>query len=57
MNDILQQTYALGQSVWYDSISRGAIRGGELKKLLDAGVRGVTTNPALFHKALAGSAD
>ena len=57
MNDILHQTYALGQSVWYDSISRGAIRGGELKKLLEAGVRGVTTNPAIFQKALAGSAD
>lgn len=57
MNDILRQTYALGQSIWYDSISRGAIRGGELKKLLEAGVRGVTTNPAIFQKALAGSAD
>ena len=57
MNDILQKTYALGQSVWYDSISRGAIRSGELKKLLEAGVRGVTTNPAIFQKALAGSAD
>lgn len=57
MNDILRQTYALGQSIWYDSISHGAIRGGELKKLLEAGVRGVTTNPAIFQKALAGSAD
>lgn len=57
MNANLKKTFELGQSIWYDSISRAAIRGGELAALRDAGVRGVTTNPSIFQKALAGSAD
>ena len=52
MNANLVKTHELGQSIWYDSISRAAIRGGELQALRDAGVRGVTTNPAIFQKAL-----
>ena len=52
MNANLAKAHELGQSIWYDSISRAAIRGGELKALMDAGVRGVTTNPAIFQKAL-----
>ena len=52
MNANLVKTYELGQSIWYDSISRAAIRGGDLKRLMDAGVRGVTTNPAILQKAL-----
>ncbi len=52
MNANLAKAYELGQSVWYDSISRAATRGGEMKSLIDAGVRGVTTNPAIFQKAL-----
>jgi len=55
MNPILVKTHELGQSIWYDSISRAAIRGGELRGLLEAGVRGVTTNPAIFQKALSSS--
>ncbi len=55
MNENLKLAHELGQSIWYDSISRSAIRGGELKKLLDEGVRGVTTNPSIFQKALSGS--
>ena len=52
MNANLVKAHELGQSIWYDSISRAAIRGGDLKRLMDAGVRGVTTNPAIFQKAL-----
>lgn len=52
MNANLAKAYRLGQSIWYDSISRAATRGGELKALVGAGVRGVTTNPAIFAKAL-----
>ena len=52
MNANLAKAHELGQSIWYDSISRAAIRGGELKALMDSGVRGVTTNPAIFQKAL-----
>jgi transaldolase len=49
---------ALGQSIWLDYIRRQMIDGGELKKLIDAdGLRGVTSNPAIFQKAIAGSHD
>ncbi|MEE8557417.1 MAG: transaldolase family protein, partial [Myxococcota bacterium] len=47
-----------GQSIWYDNIRRGLITSGELQDLVDnGGVLGVTSNPAIFEKALAGSAD
>jgi transaldolase len=54
----LQQLAALGQSVWYDNISRSIIASGQLKKLVEAGeVRGVTSNPTIFEKAIGGSDD
>jgi transaldolase len=47
-----------GQSVWYDNIRRGLIISGELQRLIDAdGVRGLTSNPAIFEKAISGSDD
>ncbi len=46
-----------GQSIWYDNIRRALIDSGELQALLDAGVMGVTSNPSIFEKAIAGSAD
>ena len=47
-----------GQSVWYDNISRGLIMSGEMRRLIaEDGVRGMTSNPAIFEKAIAGSAD
>lgn len=45
----------LGQSIWLDSISRDMLRSGELKKLVDLGVSGVTSNPSIFEKAIADS--
>lgn len=46
----------LGQSVWLDNISRGILDSGELKKLIeDDGLRGVTSNPTIFEKAINGS--
>ena len=53
----LQELISLGQSVWIDYIRRSSTRGGELAALVDAGVRGVTSNPAIFEKAIAGSDD
>ena len=47
----------LGQSIWYDYIRRAFISSGELQNLVDQGVRGVTSNPSIFEKAIAGSAD
>jgi len=47
----------LGQSVWYDYIRRSFLTSGELETLIGQGVRGVTSNPAIFEKAIAGSTD
>lgn len=47
-----------GQSVWLDYIRRSLITGGELKRLVDEdGLGGVTSNPAIFEKAIGGSND
>jgi transaldolase len=49
---------AVGQSIWLDYISRRMIDSGELQRLIeDDGLKGVTSNPAIFQKAIAGSAD
>jgi transaldolase len=45
----------VGQSPWYDNIDRALIESGELKKLFDQGVTGVTSNPSIFEKAIKGS--
>ena len=47
----------LGQSIWLDYIRRSMITSGELKQLVDKGLKGVTSNPAIFEKAIAGSND
>jgi transaldolase len=44
-----------GQSPWIDNLSRPAIRQGGLQKLVDDGIRGVTSNPTIFQKAMTGS--
>ena len=47
-----------GQSVWLDYISRGLITGGTLQRLIDAdGLAGITSNPTIFEKAIAGGGD
>jgi len=47
-----------GQSIWLDYIRRNLLTGGELKKLIDEdGLRGMTSNPAIFEKAIVGSTD
>src|SRR5260370_41577114 len=54
----LQSLQDYGQSVWLDYIRRSLITSGELRRLLDEdGLRGVTSNPAIFEKAIAGSTD
>ncbi|WP_337866828.1 bifunctional transaldolase/phosoglucose isomerase [Ignavibacterium sp.] len=53
----LNQLASLGQSIWYDYIRRQFITGGELQSLIDKGLRGVTSNPSIFEKAIAGSSD
>ena len=47
-----------GQSVWLDYIRRSLITGGELKRLIEEdGLRGITSNPSIFEKAISGSTD
>jgi transaldolase len=46
----------LGQSPWYDFITRDLIQTGELKQLIaDSGLQGMTSNPTIFEKAIASS--
>ena len=58
-NNPLQKLSSLGQSVWLDLIRRSMLTpGGEMQKLIENdGVRGVTSNPAIFEKAINGSSD
>jgi transaldolase/glucose-6-phosphate isomerase len=53
----LHELAQLGQSIWYDYIRRSFITSGEFQELIDKGLRGVTSNPSIFEKAIAGSAD
>lgn len=48
----LQQIGTHGQSVWLDFISRKTIHDGTLQKFIDEGVAGMTSNPAIFGKAM-----
>ncbi len=49
----LKELEALGQSIWLDYIRRDLLTGGGLKKLIDQdGLRGMTSNPAIFDKAI-----
>lgn len=54
---ILQKLASLGQSIWYDNVSRSLIRSGGLQKMVDEGLLGVTSNPTIFDNAISGSAD
>lgn len=47
----------LGQAIWYDNIRRSLLDSGELQTLIHNGVTGVTSNPTIFDKAIAGSED
>jgi transaldolase/glucose-6-phosphate isomerase len=53
----LAATLGLGQSIWYDNMRRGLLVSGELKALVAAGVRGLTSNPTIFEKAIVASTD
>jgi len=50
--------HALGQSIWYDNIERRLLNDGSLAKLIAQGeIRGVTSNPSIFNKAISSSPD
>src|SRR5215469_4267831 len=54
----LKELQQYGQSVWLDYIRRTLITSGELQRLIDDdGLRGITSNPSIFEKAISGSSD
>jgi len=57
MTNRIKQIQALGQAIWFDYISRQLLDSGELADLVEEGVTGVTSNPTIFHHAIAGSTD
>ena len=57
MSNQLQQLLDAGQSVWLDNLRRSMFASGELKKLIDLGLRGMTSNPTIFEKAIGASDD
>jgi transaldolase len=58
MANIIKQLYEeYGQSLWYDNIARDLLNSGAIQALVDEGIRGLTSNPSIFQKAItAGSA-
>ena len=57
MPNAVQQAQRLGQSIWMDYISRDMLVSGELERLINLGVVGVTSNPSIFEKAIATGLD
>jgi len=54
----IQQLHSLGQSLWYDNIQRRLLENGELAAMIARGlIRGVTSNPSIFHNAIAKTND
>ena len=53
----IEQLAESGQSVWLDNISRGLLESGRLKEMISQGLRGVTSNPTIFDKAISQSSD
>ena len=53
----IRELKRLGQSLWLDNIRRQLITSGELARLRDEGISGVTSNPTIFEKAVSGSTD
>jgi transaldolase/glucose-6-phosphate isomerase len=53
----LHETHDLGQSIWYDNMRRSLLQSGGLAKMIAQGVRGMTSNPTIFEKAIVSSGD
>ncbi len=57
MGTQLQQLIDAGQSIWLDNIRRSMFKSGELKRLIGIGLRGMTSNPTIFEKAIGSGND
>ena len=57
MTNHLLEIKQYGQSIWMDNLTRDLIQSGELKRMVEEqGICGITSNPAIFEKAIAGNA-
>jgi transaldolase len=57
MDRLAHLYHEFGQSPWLDNLKRGYITSGHLRHLVDRGIRGLTSNPTIFQKAIQGSPD
>ncbi len=57
MNRLAALSQQYGQSPWLDNLKRSYLTSGELAAIRDRGVRGLTSNPSIFQKAIQGSPD
>jgi transaldolase len=57
MDRLANLYHEFGQSPWLDNLKRGYITSGQLSHLVDRGIRGLTSNPTIFQKAIQGSPD
>ncbi len=57
MNRLQRLADEFGQSPWLDNLKRSYLTSGQLAAIRDSGVRGLTSNPTIFQKAIQGSAD
>ena len=57
MDRLAHLYHEFGQSPWLDNLKRGYITSGQLPRCVDKGIRGLTSNPTIFQKAIQGSPD
>jgi transaldolase len=57
MNRLVRLHTEFDQSPWLDNLKRGYLTSGQLARLVGSGIRGLTSNPTIFQKAIQGSAD
>ncbi|MGH7490413.1 MAG: transaldolase family protein, partial [bacterium] len=58
MSNRLVELAKTGQSVWFDQMERRLVSSGELQRMIDEDdLRGLTSNPTIFEKAISGSSD
>jgi transaldolase/glucose-6-phosphate isomerase len=56
--NIIQQMEMIGQSLWYDNIERKKLEDGSILRMIQQGeIKGITSNPSIFEKAIASSKD
>jgi transaldolase len=56
-NNLARLFDEFGQSPWLDNLKRGYITSGQLAEMRNSGIRGLTSNPTIFQKAIQGSSD